>query len=477
MTLLSKFLKNIFYLIFLAPFGYMLSMHTSMDLNMWVHLANNVFVYQLFQSLLLGSSAMVSALLISVPLAYIAATKKFIGINSFLFVVVFPLVMPTYIAGIIYIDLLFNLLPNWFPNWLFAGFIFGFFHYPYVFLPLYVGLKKTSTSYIELHRQQNTTLFFHIWKILLPMYSNAVVVGLLMVFLETLGDYGTVSLFGLQTMTVGVYQLWFGAEQIDTAIQYGSIILLLGSMIWFLHQNSSVRNFHKIDENTYMEKTHIFNWLYFLPVFIVTLIIPLCVLLYWIVGYPYIVDFNVLQNTLYTTVSIGILSATLTTILAYSLIKSNMWGKIYTYGYAVPPIILALAILYFLPVSITNTYFILLLPFVIRFLGFPGNSIYEVYTRNNHLNTMSLYRLKPGLMIKNEYLMYRKALLTGWLLVFIDTIKEVNISLFLQPFNYQSVSLQIYNAAKTEQPELAAVWCIILLFILIPVSIILSRIK
>ena len=151
MTPLSKFIKYFLFLVFLTPFLYMVSMHTTIVFSMWVHLYKNVFVYQLIQSLLLGGSAMAGAFFVAVPLAYIAATKKFIVIISFLFVVVFPLVIPTYIAGIIYIDILTNIIPMWFPNWLFAGFIFGIFHYPYVFLPLYGGLKTTSTSYIELH--------------------------------------------------------------------------------------------------------------------------------------------------------------------------------------------------------------------------------------------------------------------------------------------------------------------------------------
>ena len=50
--------------------------------------------------------------------------------------------------------------------------------------------------------------------------------------METLSDFGTVSFFGVSTLTTGIYNAWFIFDDIDTS-NFLSILLLFFIIIFF----------------------------------------------------------------------------------------------------------------------------------------------------------------------------------------------------------------------------------------------------
>jgi len=69
-------------------------------------------------------------------------------------------------------------------------------------------------------------------------------------------------------------------------------------------------------------------------------------------------------------------------------------------------------------------------------------------------------------------LIRRGALIAG-LLVFIESMKELNASLLLRPFNFETLATYVYNYASDEQLELAALPAVLLVLVgLIPLVIV-----
>ena len=55
----------------------------------------------------------------------------------------------------------------------------------------------------------------------------------------------------------------------------------------------------------------------------------------------------------------------------------------------------------------------------------------------------------------------RPALLLGAALVFLEAVKELDLSLTLQPFGYSSLALKIYAFARFQNMDRAAVWVLL----------------
>lgn len=69
--------------------------------------------------------------------------------------------------------------------------------------------------------------------------------------------------------------------------------------------------------------------------------------------------------------------------------------------------------------------------------------------------------------------MVRRGILVAALLVFIESMKELNSTLLLRPFNFETLATYVYNFASDEQLEMAALPAVLLVVVgLVPLIII-----
>ena len=57
----------------------------------------------------------------------------------------------------------------------------------------------------------------------------------------------------------------------------------------------------------------------------------------------------------------------------------------------------------------------------------------------------------------------RKSLLAGGMLIFVDVMKELPMTLILRPFNYETLATYVYQFAKSELLEEAALAALIII--------------
>ena len=78
-------------------------------------------------------------------------------------------------------------------------------------------------------------------KIILPSARPAIVVGLSLVAMETLSDFGTVSFFSISTLTTAIYNAWISFDDLASANQISFILLLFILFLFFIENFSRRR--------------------------------------------------------------------------------------------------------------------------------------------------------------------------------------------------------------------------------------------
>jgi iron(III) transport system permease protein len=238
--------------------------------------------------------------------------------------------------------------------------------YPYVYLLSRNAFMTQGSSLIEVSRTLGRGPAGSFFKVMLPVARPWIASGLLLVIMETLADFGTVSIFNYNTFTTAIYKAWFGFFSIEAAAQLSSILVILALVFLVVEQKSrGAMQYSRSGRESASPRTirlqGIRKWGAFiasLTVFILAFVIPVVQLLVW--------SFEVFGEEfggrylayLYHTFLLGIISAaavcSMALLLAYGkrILNDGATGflcRISTLGYALPGTILAVGI--FIPVA------------------------------------------------------------------------------------------------------------------------------
>ncbi len=193
--------------------------------------------------------------LLGVLSAYLVTFYKFPFVNFFKWALILSLAIPSYIFAfslssffefygtgfLITSQILGSSEKNFIPN---ISPIVGTISslsltlFGYVFILTKSSFLNQSQNLIDVGLNlglKNLNIFF---KIILPLARPSIFIGLSLVAMETLSDYGTVSFFGISTFTTGIYDSWFIFDDLLTA-NFLSICLLFFILIFFLSEKIS----------------------------------------------------------------------------------------------------------------------------------------------------------------------------------------------------------------------------------------------
>ena len=76
------------------------------------------------------------------------------------------------------------------------------------------------------------------FKIILPSARPAIVAGLSLVAMETLSDFGSVSFFGVSTLTTGIYNAWTSFDDLTLANRLSFFLLIFILCLFILESFS-----------------------------------------------------------------------------------------------------------------------------------------------------------------------------------------------------------------------------------------------
>ena len=167
--------------------------------------------------------------------AWVISRYDFPGRRLFEWLLVLPAAMPAYIIAYSYTDFLEfagpfqtglrqlfgwqNARDYWFPeirSAAGASVMMAAVLYPYIYLLTRTAFRQTSAQMFEVAALAGRPVF---WAIALPLARPAIIAGLALVLMEVVSDFGTVEFFALETLTLGIFNVWLGMNNMPAAAQ------------------------------------------------------------------------------------------------------------------------------------------------------------------------------------------------------------------------------------------------------------------
>ena len=372
----------------------------------------------------------------------------------------------------------------------------------YVYVLTRASFHYQSQNLIDLGKNLGFSKKKTFMKIILPAARPSIIAGLSLVAMETLSDFGSVSFFGVSTLTTGIYNAWITYDDLTLANQL-SFYLLIFIFVLFILENISRQKaqYHSPSKSGIRSKQKILlrgNKAFLASstcflVFFISFIFPVSQMTYWTYLFPnHLLDLNLIQlitNTLLLVFLSCLLLIFLSFISNYGnrITKSKFLQYLTTFsicGYAMPGIILAVAFITFISwldlnmISYLGTESIksifigsilgLVIIYFIRFYSLANNGIKSGYLKINYSIDESAYLLGYSKFktFRNIHLPYLKnsVLLIGILLT-IEIIKELPITLIMRPFNFETFATKAYIYASQDLLEAAAAPSLLLILI------------
>ncbi len=481
----------------------------------------NTFLYDyIFNSLSLLSGVLFLTFVIGVTGAYLVSFYSFPGANFFKWALILSFAVPSYIyaysltAFFENYGTAFSILKNLFGEGDYNSSIpkfdgmmgailsISFSLFGYVYVLTRASFHYQSQNLIELGRNLGFTKQKSFLKIILPSARPAIVAGLSLVAMETLSDFGSVSFFGISTLTTGIYNAWISFDDLALANQL-SFYLLIFILGLFILENLSRKKaqYHSPSKGGFKKKslTTLYGlraWLAFsfcFLVFFISFLFPVLQMLYWTVIFPkHLADLNLFElfsNTIILVLLSSIVLIGFAFISNYGnrLSRSKFLEILTTFsisGYAIPGIILAVAFITFISWfdnNIINLFEIrniksifigsvlgLVIVYFIRFYSLASNGIKSGYLKINYSIDESAYLLGYSKFktFKNIHIPYLKnSIMLIGILIAIEIIKELPITLIMRPFNFETFATQAYIFASQDLLEAAAAPSLFLILI------------
>ncbi len=502
--------------------------------NIWPHLLETVLPTYVQSTLLLLFGVGVGTLIIGVGTAWLISMCEFPGRAIVEWLLVLPLAMPGYVAAYVYTDLLefagpvqqtlrtifgwHTMRDYWFPeirSLSGAIAVLTFTLYPYVYLLARSAFLEQTGGIVEAARTLGCNRWSTLYRVSLPMARPAVVVGLALVMMESLNDFGTVDYFAVDTLTAGLFNVWLTMNNTGGGAQI-ALVMLLFVVLLLLAERRSRRARRYYDSTQRCQETRLhrlssvngFGALLacLLPI-TAGFLIPAGLLLSYAVEawdisianrYP-----EAALNSIMLSAGAAAIAVAVGLFLAYAVRISNNRGlqglvRSASLGYAVPGAVLAIGIL--APFGaldnlvdslarntlgigtgliLSGTVFAILFAYVVRFLALSYNTLEAGLGRITPSVSDAARTLKHSpakALIRVNLPILQRSIFTAALLIFVDCMKELPATLLLRPFNFDTLATYVYQFASDELLEEAALGAITIVMAGVLPVILLTRV-
>ena len=467
--------------------------------DVWAHLVRTQLGGLAFNTiaLLAGVGALVAV--IGVGLAWLVATRDFPGRKFFEWALVLPLAMPAYVVGFVLLGLFDYAGPVarlWqavagpdarLPDVRSYGgvvIVMALAYYPYVYLLARTAFAERSSALIEAARGLGLRPRDAFLRLAVPVARPAIAAGLALALMETLADFGTVSLFGYQTFTVAVYRVWFGMFDRIAAGQLATVLLLFAAIVLGLERWARRSARFSLPSGGAVAKRASLGrgarWMATSAcgaVLGIAFVLPTSVLVLWTAraladGASIAPLWRQTANTAVIGVAAMAVCLAAALLLAYAarLVRSTViarLGNVALLGYAIPGTVVAVGVIGVLaavdgavagaaglldiapPPLLVTSAIGLLFAYVVRFLAVAYLPIQAGLARVGPALDESARGLgaSPARLLASVHApLLRGALLTAAVLVLVDVMKELPATMLLRPFGFDTLAVGIWQA-------------------------------
>ena len=515
------------------PLAAIIWLATAPTAGIWAHLASTVLPDYVGNTLLLGLGVSLGVLLIGVPTAWMVSVYEFPGRRLLDWALFLPLAVPTYLIAFVYTDFLDYAGPvqaalrqffGWqsardysFPDvrsMLGGIVVFTLCLYPYVYWLARAAFLSRGARQLEAARLMGEGPLGAFWRVGLPLARPALAAGVLIVWMETVNDIGAVEHFGIQTLTVGLFDVWLHLGNPGAAAQIALILLVLVVLVNLgEYWARGGRQYFTSGDNGPKERRMLsapagLACAILLPIpLILGFCIPAGRLAYYAAGRlqtdSLTLFWQLAGNSILLAASASLICVALAIALAYGARLSPRPAvragiRLATLGYGIPGAVLALGVMYLITsadlkiadlmdmLSIKpyaffgGTIAALVIALSIRFLALGYGTIdsgLQRITTNLDDAARILGASRASLVFRVHVPLMRASVLTAAALVFVDTLKELPMTLLLRPFNYETLASHVYQLASDEQLEASSVSALMIILVGIVPAVALSRLS
>lgn len=473
----------------------------------------------------------IGSLVIGLSTAWLVTMTRFPGRRLFEIALVLPFTFPAYVMAYAYTHILdhsgivqttlrdiFGWGPRdyWFPeirSFGGAALMMTLVLYPYVYLLARAAFLSQNGAQLLAAR----TLGYGPWKafflVALPMTRTAAYGGVLLVAMETIADFGTVSFFGVRTFATGIYQSWFAMADRGAAAQLAIFLLsfaLLLALLERITRKSPVLNHGQ--RSVPMPRFHLSGARAVgailacgLPVLLGAIIPAIALILMATQSEQFLFSpryVGFVQNSI-TLATIGAFLTVLAAVALGAALRTHPGAftrsasQVARLGYAVPGGVIAVGLM--VPAAafdnaldafmranfgistgllLTGSILLLLAAYVTRFLA-AAIAAHESGTAIIGRNIDHAARVLGDSPARATWRVHipllTPSLLSAALIVFVDIMKELPATLILRPFNFDTLAVQAFRLASDERLTGAAVPSLIIVVVALVPTVLLCR--
>lgn len=474
----------------------------------WEHLKENVLQDYVLNSMILTLGVSFGSLLLGIPTAWLTAVCSFPLKKTIVLLLILPMAMPSYIIAYTYTGIFdfagpiqsslrnymgWNYGDYFFPEIRSIGgavVMFSLVLYPYVYLLARATFLNQSANFIEISRLLNSGPWKSFLNVAVPLARPAILVGLSLVLMETLADYGTVSYFGVSVFTTGIFKTWFGLGDYSTAAKMAALLLIFIFVLIATERYSRkrIKYYNSIGARTKFSEYKLKGFEIFI-VYITCSIpilfgffIPTIQLLIWSSSaWSNILNIG-FTELIYNSVLLASVASIISLLIAFALnycqkiiptFTMNLIIRLVSMGYALPGTIIAIGIITPLAfidhkfdellgslfstsygLIFSGSLFAVQFAYLVRFLSISVNTVesgLEKIRPNMDKASQTLGITSEKTFLRIHLPILKVSILTSILLVFVDVIKELPATLILRPFDFNTLAVKAYELASDER--------------------------
>ena len=479
--------------------------------GIWSHLVSTVLWVYAGNTLWLMLGVGVGTIVIGTSTAWLVTMYRFPGRRILSWALLLPLAVPSYILAFVITDQLeyagnvqgalrgvfgwTSARDYWFPEIRSLGgatVVLSLVLYPYVYLLARASFIEQSFGLFETSRTLGRGPVASFFTVAMPLARPAIAVGVALALMETLNEFGTIDYFAVPTLTAGIFDVWLNMDSTAGAAQLASVLVAF-TLVLVVLERASRRSRRYHDTTTRVQALPDYPLstargaaalLWCATPVALGFVLPACVLGgYAMDFYSVTLEADYLDyvwNSMMLAVWAAVIAALAGIVLAYGVRLSprrTMRGlaEFATIGYAIPGAVLAVGIMvplgkfdntldamsramFGLPLGllISGTAAGLVIGYVVRFLALGYRTVDSGLSRitpSIEGAARTLGATPTRALVRVHVPLVRPSVIAAALLVFVDTMKELPLTLILRPFNFDTLATFVYQYASDELLE------------------------
>ncbi len=475
-------------------------------------------------TLLLGLLTTFFSVLIGAPLAWLVVRTNLIGASKIRSILLIPYMVPPFIGAIAWEQLLtrkvgyFNKFIELFGTspfdiHSFPGLVWvmTLMLYPMVVLTAAGALERMDPTLEEAAKISGSNSLKVMRDITLPLIAPSIAAGAILVFIQSIGNFGIPALIGMQAnifvLTTRIYAHLTSIGEMKIALVLSTILMTLAFVGVYTNQILFGKKQFTTISGKSMRPNVVDLGAFRIPILavlivflLITIVSPLISILFtsllkawgaklaWsnftLTNFKYILfDYGETQTAFKNSFFLAISAATITTflgaIVAYILIKTKTRGRamldtLTTLPYSLPGVVVAVALILAWSgrfyINLYDTIWIILVAYIINYLTLAVRTVSSSLTQI-HDSLEEAVRISGGSWLhsfKDVIIpLIRPGLIAGWFLIFMPTLRELNMSILLAGPDTKTLGVAVFEMQEAGYYQISAALAVIILVVVI----------